>query len=263
MGWTLSGACKIGIMIRAIGGAALAVVAVASLFGQPAAPSPAFEVASVKRADPNKPLVDFRTYPGGRLEMTNLTLKNIVQEAYGIKYYQLSGGPAWLDNDRFDIVAKAAGDASRAEMMPMLQTLLADRFQLKVHHEPKEGNVYALVIGKNGLKLKESNEDKSYVRLMRQEPPDQPGVHYSLIGQKVSLAVIAENLAGLLARPVQDRTEIKGEFDFRLDYSINDDPESDPSLFSAIQEQLGLKLEATKGPIETLVIDHVEKPSGN
>ena len=250
-------------MIRTIGGAALAMVAVASLFGQPVAPPPAFEVASVKRADPNKRVVDFRTYPGGRLEMTNLTLKTILQEAYGIKYYQLSGGPAWLDGDRFDIVAKAAGDASRAEMMPMLQTLLADRFQLKVHREPKEGNVYALVIGKNGPKLKGSNEDKSSVRLMRQEPPDQPGVHYSLVGQKVSLAVIAENLAGALARPVQDRTGIKGEFDFRLDYSINNDPESGPSLFSAIQEQLGLKLEATKGPIETLVIDHVEKPSGN
>jgi uncharacterized protein (TIGR03435 family) len=207
--------------------ATLALAAVAAMFGQSAMNPPAFEVASVKAvpAASGKPL-DFRTYPGGRLEVTNLTLKSILQLAYGVKGYQLTGGPAWLDTDRFDIVAKASGDASRAELLAMLQTLLADRFQLKVHRESKESNVYALVVGKNGPKLKESTAGQSYVRLYRKEPPDQPGVHYTIDAQKVSMALLAERLGGEWARPVLDRTGIQGEFDFKLDYSIDENPDS-------------------------------------
>lgn len=155
-----------------IGIASLLVLASCAAFGQPAAP-PAFEVASVKPADPNKRAVDLRTYPGGRLTITNNTLVKIVRWTYGVKHYQLSGGPGWRDNDRFDIVAKAEGDPTRQQTMVMLQTLLGDRFQLKVHRQTREGNVYALALAKNGPKLKASTSDDSYVRLYRNTPRDQ------------------------------------------------------------------------------------------
>ena len=188
----------------------------------------------------------------------------IIQEAYGVKRYQLSGGPAWLHADLFDIEAKAEGDPSRDQMMDMLQTLLADRFQLKVHRETREDNVYALVVAKGGPKLTPSTADKFRIALHRNTPVDQEGVDYTIAGQKATAGQIAERLGDmLLGRPVLDRTGIKGEFDFKVRYATDDNPDTGPSIFAAVQEQLGLKLEAAKGPIEILVIDQAEKPSGN
>jgi uncharacterized protein (TIGR03435 family) len=143
----------------------VAVFASGTLFAQPA-----FDVASVKPADPNGLVVDFRVYPGGRLHITNLSLDAIIQEAFAVKHYQLSGGPGWLKTDLFDIEARAEGDPSRERMMAMLQTLLAGRFQLKVHRETREGNVYALVVAKGGPKLTPSTANESYIRLYRNTP---------------------------------------------------------------------------------------------
>jgi len=252
-------------MIRFLLAINIAGFAPAGLFAQSAPTAPVFDVVSVKpvAVDAREPL-DFRTYPGGRLKITNQTVKIILREAYGIKGYQLSGGPAWLYAERFDIDAKAEGGLSRAQMMAMLQTLLADRFALKVHRESREGNVYALVVAKDGPKLKESTAKDSYIRLIRNTPLELPGVSYTIGGQKASMARFAERLADMeLHRPVLDRTGLTGDFDFKVNYAIDDNPETGPSIFAAIQEQLGLKLETTKGQIETLVIDHVEKPSGN
>jgi uncharacterized protein (TIGR03435 family) len=148
-------------------------------------------------------------------------------------------------------------------MMAMLRTLLADRFQLKVHRETKEGNVYALVVAKNGPKLKQPTGDRSWVAVVRITPPDEPGVKYALQGRKTSMALFAGELYDQVGRPVLNHTRIQGEFDFRVDYATDDNPETGPSIFAAMQEQLGLRLEATKGPVETLVVDHAEKPSGN
>jgi uncharacterized protein (TIGR03435 family) len=241
---------------------ALFAVAVFTSLALPA--QPAFDVASVKPAGPDNRGADFRVYPGGRLRITNLNLDLIIREAYAVKPYQIAGGPAWLKTDRFDIDAKTEGDPSRRQMMAMLQTLLADRFQLKVHRETREDNDYALVTAKGGPKLTPSTADESYVRLYRNTPVDQTGVDYTIAGQKASLALIAERLGDMeLGRPVLDRTGIKGEFDFKLRYAIDDNPDTGPSIFAAIQEQLGLKLEAAKGPVEILVIDKVEKPSRN
>jgi len=170
----------------------LAAFAVCAAFAQNAAPPPAFEVASVKPAPQNE-AADFRTYPGGRLTMTNLTLEVIIREAFTVKHYQISGGPRWLESDRFDIEAKADGNPSREQMMAML----------------------------------------------------------------------AGRLAEIEARPVLDRTGLKGEYDFKLDYAIDNNPDTGPSIFSALQEQLGLKLETAKGPVEVLIIDKAEKPSAN
>jgi uncharacterized protein (TIGR03435 family) len=227
--------------------------------------TPRFEVASIKPVPQASGVsLDFRVERGGRLTVTNLTLKVIILQAFGVKQYQIAGGPAWLDTDRFDIAAKAEGDPGRQQMMAMPQALLADRFQLKVHRETKEGNVFVLVAAKGGPKLKPSTAAESYIRLYRNTPMDQVGVDYTIGAQKASMSLFAERLGEMqLGRPVLDRTGLPGEFDFKLNYAINDDPDTGPSIFSAIQEQLGLKLDAAKGPIETLVIDHAEKPSAN
>jgi uncharacterized protein (TIGR03435 family) len=242
------------LMMRTI----LAILVAAAAFGQT---PPAFEVASVKPGIGQ--IVDFRVLPGGRLHITSQTVNVILRQAYGLEHYQITGGPAWLDTDRFDIEAKAEGEPTKAQMMAMLRTLLADRFQLKVHRESKEGNVYALVAAKGGHKLKPPTGDRSFIGLYRNDPPTETGVHYSLAGNKASLAMIVTRLGEALRRPVIDRTGIEGEFDFKVDYAIDDNPESGVPLATAIQEQLGLKLESTKGPVETLVIDHAEKPSAN
>jgi uncharacterized protein (TIGR03435 family) len=222
---------------------------------------PTFEVASVKPS--TTPYAVFRLHPGGRLEITCMTLNVIMRQAYAVRYYQIVGGPNWLDADHFDIIATAGTDANRGQMMAMLQTLLADRFQLKVHRESREGNIYALVVGKGGPKLKPPTSELSHISLYRITPPDKPGINYALDGKKSTMTQFAEHLTDEVSRPVLDRTGIQGEFDFRVDYSISDDPETGPPIFVALQEQLGLKLEATKGRIETLVVDHADKPSRN
>jgi len=239
---------------------ALAAAAVA--WGQEAAP--AFEVASVKRSD--SPIKDFRLQPGGRLEVFGQSLNVIIRQAYNVKNYQISGGPPWLDVDRFDIIAKAEGEPTREQSLAMLRTLLADRFKLKVRRETKEGNVYALVVAKNGPKLQPPTGDRwSGIRLMRITPTSQPGVNYALDAKKATMAMLADRLTETVGRPVLDRTGITGEFDFRVDYSLDDNAETRTGLmiFEALPAQLGLKLEAAKGPIERLIIEHAEKPSGN
>jgi uncharacterized protein (TIGR03435 family) len=236
-----------------------AILVAAAAFGQ--TPPPAFDVASVKPAAGRS--LDFRILPGGRLHITGLTLNVILREAYGVERYQIAGGPAWLDTDGFDIEARAEGEPARDQMLAMLQALLADRFRLKVHRESKEGNVYDLVVAKAGHKLKPPTGDRSFISLYRNDPPSEPGVHYSLGGKKATLAMLAKRLGQQLGRPVIDRTGIEGEFDFKVDYAIDDNPDSGSSLLVAVEDQLGLKLVAAKGPLDRLVVDRAEKPSAN
>jgi uncharacterized protein (TIGR03435 family) len=263
-------------MVRVAAGAVL--VFVAATFGQSTAPL-AFEVASIRPAD-SRQGIDMLTSPGGRLTATNCTLKQLIEAAYSLKPYQISGGPAWLDADRFDVTAKAPDnsgpdqgtvvalgrDAPR-KLMLMLQTLLENRFGLKVRHETKQDTVYDLVVAKGGPKLKEANRDeqRSFVSLSRTGSYDRPAVTLIITGQKASMALWAERLSTMaVGRPVFDKTAIEGEFDFKFEYAADDNQlDAGPSKFTAIQEQLGLRLEAKKGPIETLVIDRAEKPSGN
>src|SRR5579863_1448473 len=231
----------------------------------PPKPEPAFDAASVRPVDPNGLItVDFRV-SGGTLVVTNQTLDVLVRQAYNVKYYQITGGPAWFNSDRFNVEAESPGDPSREQMMAMLQTLLADRFKLKVHRESKEGTVYALTEMKGGHKLKPAKEgDQSFIRTYRKTPPTEPGVSYAQVGQNASLAQLADTLTNLMRAPVTDRTGIQGTFDFRFDYGTDDaPPEAGPPVVTAIQDDLGLKLEKQKGPVEILVIDHAEKPSAN
>lgn len=222
---------------------------------------PAFDVASIKPS--SSPILDFRIQPGGRLEILGQTLNVIIRQAFNVKHYQIAGGPSWIEEDRFDIIAKAEGEPNRETVLAMLRTLLADRFKLKARREAREGNVYNLVVVKNGPKLNPATGDRSYIRLQRLTPMDQKGINYALDAKKATMAMFADRLIDTVGRPVIDRTGLTGEFDFRVDYSIDDNPETGLPIFIALQNQLGLKLESAKGPIETLVIEHAEKPSGN
>jgi uncharacterized protein (TIGR03435 family) len=223
-----------------------------------------FEVASIKPADPSQSMIDFRVLAGGRLRVVNRTLSEMVREAYRLKPYQrVSGGPAWKDTDRFNVEAKAAGEATREELMEMLRTLLEQRFQLKVRRESHEGDVYQLVVARNGPKLKPSTAESAFLRLYRHTPPELPGVKYTIDSQKVAIARLADHLSGLTGRPVVDRTALAGEFDFKIDYAVEGQAEEGPSIFTALQEQVGLRLQAAKGPVESLTIERAERPSEN
>jgi uncharacterized protein (TIGR03435 family) len=224
-----------------------------------------FDLVSIRPVAPSsREPVDFRLQPGGRLAITNLTLKTVISEAFAVKNYQIMGGPAWLDDDRFDLTAKSNGDRSAKQMLAMLQTTLVERFRLKYHWKSKRVNVYALVLAKREPKLKPSTADHSYIRLMRNTPWDQVGQSYTIATQSASMSMFAARLGELeLGRPVIDETGLRGKFDFQLNYGVGDRPTADPQIFTAIREQLGLKLRSQKGDMQTFVIDHLEKPSEN
>jgi uncharacterized protein (TIGR03435 family) len=241
----------------------LGAIAPASLQAQPA-PRPvpqSFDVASVK---PNQTGGESRragTLPGGSYTANNVTLKLLISRAYGVAEAQIEGGPNWIDTETYDIAAKADTPLlmSREEVRPCLQALLAGRFQLTIHRQLKQGAVFSLTLAKNGPKFEEHSG------------PGQPGIGLStdagmaaIIATKTTMARLAEYLSGQAGRPVIDDTGLKGEYDFRVEWASNEAPGSSmPSVFTALQEQLGLKLTATKGPIETIVIDRAERPVTN
>jgi uncharacterized protein (TIGR03435 family) len=215
-----------------------------------------FEVAAIKRSDPSH--VGVQTYfaPGGKFAALTAPLKSLVCFAYQLRDHQVAGGPAWFDTEPFDVTAKGDEHASYAQLGMMVQTLLADRFQLKFHHEMKEQPIYALVLGKNGPKFREVNEAGRGVGI---------GGRGRLNGNGADMATFASALSGKLGRSVVDRTGLKGFYDFLLTWTP-DEAQADapgPSLFTALQEQLGLKLESMKGPVEILVVDRAERPSEN
>ena len=255
----------------------IAVIA-PELFGQiaasPPAGPPAFEVASVKPANPQDRWIAFSTYPGGRITVSLYTLEMLIEEAFDVQSFQVSGGPRWINDDRYDIVAKppASAESSKAnppypkappndEQRQMLQALLVERFQLKFHRETKEGPVYLLVKGNKEPKLEDAKNKDDY--------PWAGSVGGGMIsgdgiaGINISMPLLATRLSRYLRRPVLDQTGLKGSFDFKFQY-LSDDPQTDliSSIFASIQG-IGLKLESAKGPVETIVIDHAEKPSEN
>ena len=222
-----------------------------------------FEVASVKPSDPRQSAVDFVISPGGRLRVTNLTLADMIREAYRVKHYQIFGGPAWMQTARFHVDAKAAGEPTRDQMLDMLRTLLEERFQLRARRETREGSIFELVVAKGGPKLTASKAETAYLRLYRNTPPELPGVSYTIGAQKVGMARLADDLTGSMGHPVLDRTGLDGEFDFKIDYAVEGHAEVGPSMFTALQEQLGLRLQAAKGPVDTVVIEKAERPTEN
>ncbi len=239
-----------------------------------------FEVASIKPSAPS-PMgmmrVGVEMLPGGRVSMTGVTVKFMIQQAYGVRDFQIAGGPAWIGSDRYDITAKPEKAASGDQVKEMMKSLLADRWKLQFHRETKELPTYALVVAKGGPKLKKSDAD--------QGTPDRPGRggmmrmgRGQLDAQGIPIEGLADRLAQVLGRSVIDKTGLTGDYDIKLEYTpeaseggaFKGGPEmheearpEGPSLFTALQEQLGLKLESAKEPVEILTIDRVEKPTEN
>jgi len=224
-----------------------------------------FEVASIKPNLSGAQNTSIAT-EGGRLVITNATLKTLIRNAYGILDFQLTGGPGWLDTAMFDIQAKTgqAKTGAPENITPvlfkrLLQNLLEDRFQLKVRWDTREMPVYALLLDKNGPKFKADTSSA------------EPGMNTSrgagkvkMTGTNVPIADFASNLGFQLKRIVLDQTGLTAQYDFALEFAADQAAETtDPSLFTAVRDQLGLKLESRKGPVQMLVIERAEKPSEN
>jgi uncharacterized protein (TIGR03435 family) len=282
------------LLIRAIAVATLLSIA-ASVFAQPAASGPQFEVASIKPSAPGQPGTFIRMAPGGRLNINNMPLKEMIVIAWRIQPFQILGGPAWMDSAHYDISAKPEDASKRSDVPLMLQALLADRFQLKFHRETKELSVYALVLsnkdGKLGPGLTQTKEGScTPIDPTKPPPAPEPGKLPALgcggmqmgpatvKGAGIPIANLIPMLSRILGRTVIDKTELKGNFDISMQWTPDESqvpqfqpdgpkpPPSDttgPTIFTALQEQLGLKLESQKGPVDMFVIEHVEKPSEN
>jgi len=288
-----------------------------------------FEAASIKPAAPmenGRMMIGMRGGPGtpspGQMTFINVSLAQIIQRAYDVKSYQISG-PDWMSSARFDILAKVPAGATKAQANVMLQNLLADRFKLVLHHSTKESSIYALLVAKGGPKLKEAAKESTQDAAAApprdgpmmdgpgrgmmgkdgkpQLPPGTPkgtpmiigegqmiapGGKIRMISNGVTIGEFVNRLANQLDRPVMDMTGLSGQYDITLDFAIDpsimqarmaamgggppstgaDSPEAaaqDPigaaTMFSALKEQLGLRLEARKGPVDVLVIDSMQK----
>lgn len=249
-------------------------------------PRPSFDVASIKR-NKGSNLDDLEFGVGdGKGGGKDVTVKILIGLAYRLQQFQISGGPSWAGSERFDVEGKTDDrSASPDKIRLMLQSLLEDRFKLRVHNETKNAPVYALVVLKSGPKIKLS-ADQSPQDVNGPAPPGGGPNHGAmrmgagnLVGNAVPLSLFARLLSQRLDRPVIDKTTLAGRFDIQVQWTpgIGEapfdpggrplvQPETDlskVSVFTAIQEQLGLKLESTKGPVDLLVIDHVEEPSAN
>ncbi len=224
-----------------------------------AAAAPSFEAASIKPSSPDATSsgVDTDT---GLLRIQNQPLRGLIRIAYGVNDAQVTGGPKWVEADRFDIAGKADGPAGGPALLEMLQTLLADRFKLVFHREQRTVTGYALTVAKGGVKMQASDSQGSSSNGGRGRI-DAKGYHMSQL---------AERLTRLLHAPVEDATGTTAGFDFSLRFTPEEmavagaaKDDSAPTIFTALQEQLGLKLEARKVQMEVIVIDSAEKPSEN
>ena len=240
---------------------------------------PEFDVVSVRENKSNIRMMQWM-YTADGLNMINLSIKNLIASAYDIKQYLISGGPSWVDSTGFDIQAKVAPEdvpalkkLTAAQRGLMLRKILAERFHLAVHIETKTLPVYDLVLAAGGPKFKPSAPDPA--PSPDADPSDKPKPRgWISMGdgmvklQDMPLSGLANQLGYSLERIVIDKTGLTGKYDLSLKWTpVNEPPSTDPDpppdIFTAVQEQLGLKLEPTKGPVQTLVIDHVEMPTEN
>jgi len=257
--------------------------------GQPGSDGPAaFDVASVKPNLSGDLNVRLQAMPGGRFIATNAPLRTLIREAYALHGSQITGGPGWLDSDRFDIVAKSESNPTPLQMRVMLRALLAERFQLRVHTETRDLPLYALVLARSdgtlGPHLRHTGADCSQApEWLGSGPPPVldlaapcraagPGTGGGMRFRGITLDAFATFLATPVRRPVIDRTGLSGDFDIELDMTAELGPPppppgmpdavdrtSAPSIFTTVHEQLGLRLDARRGPVDVLVIDRAER----
>jgi uncharacterized protein (TIGR03435 family) len=220
-----------------------------------------FEAVSIRLNHSGDSNTQINRLPGGRLVMVNATLKTLVRNAYGLLSFQFAGEAGWWDSDKYDIsaVIRQPEQISDAQLKPLLQTLLRDRFHLEVHWETKEGSIYALVTDKGGPKFLPYNGAPGY-GMNTQKTPGR--VHMK--GTDVPMSELAGNLANQLGRWVTDETGLTGRYDFAVEWDPQQTADTTgPSLFTALKDQLGLQLKPERGPVKLLVIDHAEKPTDN
>jgi len=284
-------------MIRGMACTMLYVAGAVAAFGQAAAQGPAFEVASIRPADPQtegRIMVRMGGDPG-RVDYNNITLQDVLRQACKVKRQQIIG-PSWLESDRFNIVAKLPEGASSDQVPEMLLNLLVERFKMAYHREKREMPVYTLTVGKSGPKLEKAEDDPGAAAPAAGAGPG-PGRRGGMIqisnghieAKKITISGLADMLSNMFDRPVLDRTEIQGTYNITLDVAMEDlammrgavrvmaggpgaggpegprpdgspAPESAPapSIFSAIQK-LGLKLEPRKESLDFIIIDGINK----
>lgn len=221
--------------------------------------TPKYEVAAIHPAKDDGE-VGFDTEKG-RFTAHNVTVKALVSRAYDLDKGLISGGPKWVNSDTYDIDAKfpdGLAQPTSEQGRLMLQSLLADRFQLVIHREPGEVSGYALVVAKNGPKMERADPDLKGIKIRSSKDGN-------LIAQNVTMEAFAKGLNHFVGSPVVDRTGLSGYFKFELDWAPEQSPPTDdrPSFSAALQQRLGLRLESTKIPISAIAIDHAEKPSAN
>jgi uncharacterized protein (TIGR03435 family) len=263
---------------------------------------PQFEVASVKASKSQVTRLPLPT--GSRFSASGVTLRLLLQYAYRptsttgpLLNSQVEGAPSWIDTDKFDVEAKAGDDVGRIssdQMQLRLQSLLADRFQLKAHWEMREMPAYNLVIARNGLKIKLSADQtpttpggpppspdsaaappRGSMRVFGKPSPSNQGILVTMAATAIPMSTLLNMLPSYVGRPVIEKAELNGLFDLRLEFVLSGAPPAtaggqpappDPggsSIFTALEEQLGLKLESSKGPVEVLIIDSVQRPTEN
>jgi uncharacterized protein (TIGR03435 family) len=285
-----------GVTAGDVGVAVALLIAITALRGLAQQTPPRFAVASVKPSQ-NRNFLGVDARVGGSL-MANGPLALLAANAYGVKHFQILGGPAWINSDLYSIEAKAEGRLSRAAMMEALQALLEDRFKLSVDHQSRELGVYVLTVGKNGMKRGVMSAGGCPAR----DANTQPGPPHSgqrpcggvtfmgmgrrvrLEGREATMEQLLERLSNFVDRPIIDRTAYVGSLDFTLEFAPEwnaagpfalavapppvpgEAPASEEnagSLATAFREQMGLKLESGKGAVPVITIRHVERPSAN
>ena len=279
---SLSGRLMTVMRNRSLAGVLCVIAGIAAARGQ----EPAFEVASVKVNTSSAPVSRISAPEGtGRFETTNTSVRMLILNAYGIPAFQLAGGPSWLDSLHVDVLARGAAGATRAEISAMVRTLLAERFNLVVRRETREMPVYALIVARDDRRLGPRMQ-ASTTNCAAAAAPGAPAPQtasgqllcttrmspFTINAGGMTMARLAQTVSGIVDRVVTDETKLPGGYDLQLSFTPERppppgapppaDPDA-PSIFAALQEQLGLKLDARRGMVEILVIDRLDQPKEN
>jgi uncharacterized protein (TIGR03435 family) len=259
---------KRGAWILAVSG----LISLSLAYGQDKPALLAFDVASIRLSQQDAQFSRIKPLPGGDgYTAENATLLFMITAAYRVPAWQIVGGPNWIDSDHYDIEAKADHAYGLDDLHEMLRNLLVQRFNLKLHKENREGPVYALMVDKSGVKMKPDGTGQGL------KIPIEFGTPGEFIGNRVPIQYLCYWLGQQLqndGRPVIDKTGLNQSYDFKLSFlpelapnvskeNMPAELQNLPSIFDALKDQLGLKLEPQRGPVEYYVIDHVEKPSAN